>query len=783
MTWPGASDVPRRVRRPADAALLAATVVALAAGIGFAVGAVGTTNTLETELSLAVDGLPRVLLSVISFAGGVGAVALPLALGLDLARRGRLALVIEALAAAGVGAAVASGIEWLVSQGYVPHAVAAALTAPVTASTRSNPLSEVVVATAALLSGSATSPRIQRPGIAVVAALAVTSFFGGDATGIALIASVLVGLIIGFTFRLALGMPSTRATPDQVIQALASVGIVTGALSPRPSGREGSRRFAAAAPLTTVEVFDRDALGSGVLTRLVRLVALRPGGARAPELTLRRQVEHAVLMGEVLANAGVPAPRPLGAVDAGGDSLVTAWRAPEGRTVAEVGDLDEAVVASLWRMLAALQERGVAHRSLTAQTLLVTPEGGAALAEVGRGDIAAPDIALRLDVANLLAITALHGGADAAVRQAIATVGTARVTAALPVLQPVALDRAIRAALRDRPGLLGTVQDAVLALSGAEEGPAEVELRRVTPRTIISILGGGIAAYVLLGQLSRANLGQTLLGVNRGWAAATLGFAALTFAAASLALSGASPVRLRYPRTVMTQLAVAFAGLVAPAMLGNVALNTRFLRRSGASTGAAAGALGLVNITQFGSYSALLAVSSVAAGIGPRASFTPPPGAVIGLLIALAAAVVALAVPQVRDWVRRRFLPQLSEVLPAVMGVLRRPTQVAQLVGGALLLDTSFVAALYCATRAAGGQPPLAGVAVVYFAGAIIGSAVPTPGGLGGIEAAMTAGLVAIGTDAGLALSAVLVYRVATYWLPIPLGWAALHQLQRRHAL
>jgi uncharacterized protein (TIRG00374 family) len=783
MTWPGAHDVPRRVRPPADAALLVLTVVALLTVLGLSAAAVGTTGALEHDLSLAVSGLPRLALSVISFVGGVGAVLLPLALGVDLARRGRLPLLVEAIAAAGIGAALAAGVEWLVLGGHVPADVANALTRPVTGSGRTNPMSEVVVATTALLSGSSGSQRIQRPGVAVVAALALTSFLSGDTTGVALTASVLVGLLVGFSVRLVLGRPSTRATAAQVALALADVGVVTGPLTPEPTRRDGVRRYSSAGHALGVEVFDRDALGSGFLSRLVRLVALRPGGARAPDLTLRGQLEHAVLMGEALERAGVAAPRPLGAVDVGGDSLATAWRRPAGSPVADAPELDEDAVAALWRMLAALQDRGIAHRGINPSTLLLGADGEAALAEVGRGDIAARDLVLRLDVANMLAVTAVHGGADIAVRQAIRHVGLDRVTGALPVLQPIALDHSIRTALRERPGLLTTVQDAVLSLSGEGTAPREVELRRVTPRTVLSVVGGGVAAYILLGQLSQANLGQTLLGIDRTWATATFVFAALTFTAASLTLTGAAPVRLPFPRTVMTQLAVAFAGLVAPALLGNVALNTRLLRRAGAGAGAAAGAIGLVSITQFGSYTALLALSSVAAGIGPRASFTPPLGAVIGLLIAVAAAVVALALPRIRGWVRRRFLPQLSEVLPAVMGVLRRPSRVVRLGGGALLLDTSFVAALYCATRAAGADIPIASVAVVYFAGAIIGSAVPTPGGLGGVEAAMTAGLVAVGIDAGLALSAVLLYRVATYWVPIPLGWAALHQLQRIRAL
>ena len=74
-------------------------------------------------------------------------------------------------------------------------------------------------------------------------------------------------------------------------------------------------------------------------------------------------------------------------------------------------------------------------------------------------------------------------------------------------------------------------------------------------------------------------------------------------------------------------------------------------------------------------------------------------------------------------------------------------------------------------------------MAVVYFAGAIIGSAVPTPGGLGGIEAALSAGLIAVGVDSGTAVSSVLLYRIVTYWLPIPFGWVSINHLTKIDAI
>ena len=75
-------------------------------------------------------------------------------------------------------------------------------------------------------------------------------------------------------------------------------------------------------------------------------------------------------------------------------------------------------------------------------------------------------------------------------------------------------------------------------------------------------------------------------------------------------------------------------------------------------------------------------------------------------------------------------------------------------------------------------RPP---TAVVYLAGNAVGSAAPTPGVIGGVEAVLAAGLTAIG------IPAVLLFRVATFWLPIPASWIAylllLLLLQRRGVL
>jgi uncharacterized membrane protein YbhN (UPF0104 family) len=48
---------------------------------------------------------------------------------------------------------------------------------------------------------------------------------------------------------------------------------------------------------------------------------------------------------------------------------------------------------------------------------------------------------------------------------------------------------------------------------------------------------------------------------------------------------------------------------------------------------------------------------------------------------------------------------------------------------------------------------------------------------------ALSTGLVAVGVPSTAAVSGVLLFRLATFWLPVPLGWIALHRLRRRNAV
>lgn len=69
------------------------------------------------------------------------------------------------------------------------------------------------------------------------------------------------------------------------------------------------------------------------------------------------------------------------------------------------------------------------------------------------------------------------------------------------------------------------------------------------------------------------------------------------------------------------------------------------------------------------------------------------------------------------------------------------------------------------------GSHPRPGLVLLAFCGAQVLAQIPiTPGGLGFVEAGLTAMLALAGVNAGEAVLATFVYRLFSYWLPLPLG-------------
>jgi uncharacterized protein (TIRG00374 family) len=89
--------------------------------------------------------------------------------------------------------------------------------------------------------------------------------------------------------------------------------------------------------------------------------------------------------------------------------------------------------------------------------------------------------------------------------------------------------------------------------------------------------------------------------------------------------------------------------------------------------------------------------------------------------------------------------------------------------------------ALYVSLLAVGSHVDPVLVLLAFVAGSALAMIPITPGGLGFVEAGLTGVLTLAGVTAEHAVLAVLIYRLFSYWLPLPTGLVASFLYRRRH--
>ncbi|MFI9334200.1 MULTISPECIES: YbhN family protein [Streptomyces] len=603
-------------------------------------------------------------------------------------------------------------------------------------------------------------------------------------------------------------------------------------------------------PPLDVTVVDREQQAQGFFYRAWRNLALRGFATRRSLQSLRQALEQEALLAYAAIAAGANAPKLIATSELGPDAVMLVYEHTGGRTLDSLDDeeITDELLRDTWHQVKALQSRRIAHRRLVGDAILVDRSGTVILTDLRGGEIAAGDLLLRMDVSQLLVTLGLRVGAERAVASALSVLGPDAVADCLPMLQPIALSRSTRATLRrlareraerereavleasrhSRPARASEEDDsgplvldkadkkAVRAEQRAEkraidealdeareedllsqirqevlrirpQAPVEpARLERVRPRTLISLIAGAIGAYFLLTQLTHIEFGPLISNAEWGWVAAAVLFSALSYVAAAMALLGFVPERVPFPRTVAAQVAGSFVKIVAPAAVGGVALNTRFLQRAGVRPGLAVASVGASQLFGLGCHILMLLAFGYLTGTEKTPSLSPSRTVIGGLLTVAVLVLVVTSVPFLRKFVVTRVRSLFAGVVPRMLDVLQRPQKLVTGIGGMLLLTACFVMCLDASIRAFGDESTsvsLASVAVVFLAGNALGSAAPTPGGVGAVEATLTVGLIAVGLPKEVAAPAVLLFRLLTLWLPVLPGWLAFNHLTRKAAL
>jgi uncharacterized membrane protein YbhN (UPF0104 family) len=388
-------------------------------------------------------------------------------------------------------------------------------------------------------------------------------------------------------------------------------------------------------------------------------------------------------------------------------------------------------------------------------------------------------------VAQLLASLATRVGPQRAVDAAIGVLGRSAVGDALPRLQMKALSGATQSAMKAHKGLLGELQTEVIERCGVEE-VHYAELDRINRKTIITIAALALATYFLLPQLADLpGIVDQIEEANWAWAPLVVLTSIGTYLAAAMALAGAIPQRLPAGPLVAESVGSSFASKLAPAGLGGMALQVRFLQKQGVDEPVAVSGVGLNTLAGVVGHVTLIGVFLVWAGREAfgDVSLPNPIWLLLAIGVTLAAVGIAMLIPPIRRLVASRLWPIVSRGLQGIGTVLTSPTKLVLLLGGSILITFSYLTTLYFSTQAFGGGLPFAAVGAVFLIGSMIAQVAPTPGGLGAVEAALIGGLVAAGMENSIAVPAVFLYRLVTFWLPVIPGWFCFQWLQRHDYL
>ncbi len=533
-----------------------------------------------------------------------------------------------------------------------------------------------------------------------------------------------------------------------------------------------------------VVVLDGDRQVVGFLTRFWRSLRLRGSEGRAA-ISLRAAAERTALLSYAARAAGVRTPRLLGVAESA-DSMVLVQEHATGAVSLRdlpVEDLTGSVLNEAWRQLRLAHSAGIAHRALTSDVVLVSHEPATGAPEVWltgweQGDIASSELARRMDLAQMVALLALRVGAQRAVESAVSVLPDDDIAAIGPLLQSVALPPSTREEIRQDKELLKELRAALV-----ERLPeADVEPQRITRfggRTILTLVLVIAAVTALVTSFNFDQIATAVTEANPWFAVLSFALGILTWVGAALTLAAFSPKRLSMWRVTLTQAAGSYIALAAPAGIGPAALNLRLLTKRGISTPMAVATVALVQVSQFVVTILILVVLSVFTGEGGLVQL--PSTTVLLAIGGVALAVLAtLLVPAVRTWALAKIRPTVQQVWPRLSEMLGQPGRLALGFAGNIVMTLGYVLAFDAALAAFGQELDLVDVAVIYLVGNAAGAAVPTPGGLGAIELALIAGLTAAQVPPAIATSVAMLFRVATYWARIPIGWFAMRFLQKK---
>ena len=653
------------------------------------------------------------------------------------------------------------------------------------------PVVQLAIAAAVALAG---LPYLSRPMrrlvIGAVSIAALCAVVGAYGLPLGVIAALIVGWGTAAACHLAMGAPNGLPSAAEVTDAVRDLQVEVHGLTSMARQEWGVASFAGTdaedRPLE-LAVYGRDAADAQWLRKMWRFCIYRDSG---PTLVLNRlqQVEHEAYLTFLAGHAGALVPEIVAAGRCGpahDAALIT--RLPDGTRFSQVEDdaVSDHDLDGFLRSVLLLRESGISHGALSPETVLITAQGPV-LRDFRRASSSAPAMRTNGDLAAAVAAVAVVAGIDRAVAATCRVLDPATIQAVLTRLQRSTLDPETVRMAQSQKGYLKTLRESLAAAAGVEV-PKLVEPKRISWPNLLMVVGSLVGLWLIIGVLTEASGSLSVIrDASWGWVAAAFVLAQLPPVTGAWALTGAVIGPLPFGRCVALETSNLFTSFVGgdAAVFG---VRVRFFQRQGLdapaaiSSGAIAGSASWV-------VKGVLFIVCLPFAIGDFHKPTSSDGGshqdivwiilIVVLVVAILLGVVTL-VPRVRRLVKEKSWPHLITIWNDVKAIAVEPRKIAYVLGGSLGSQVLIALCLGASLHSVGEHASFATLIVVLTLAAMIGGAVPVPGGAGVIEVGLIAGLSAAGIPQDQAVAAVFIERFCTAYLPPIWGWATLVWLRR----
>jgi uncharacterized protein (TIRG00374 family) len=340
----------------------------------------------------------------------------------------------------------------------------------------------------------------------------------------------------------------------------------------------------------------------------------------------------------------------------------------------------------------------------------------------------------------------------------------------------------------------------------ANDGHRLAEMPIFTTRRLIQTL---VAVLILLGGIyflfpKLVGLGDAFNRLDEAeplWIAVAVGFnvvAIATYIALFKAVVGGDTLRLRWAETYEINMAgVAGTLLFSAGGAGGVAVTYWSLRKAGMERRDVARRMVAFVTLHYAFYPIALIVFGVLLRTGvlngkSSVELTIIPAAVAGFLLVLGVLITMIPTDaedrlarfahtdRHRQWLRTagKFPATLGEGFRFALGLFAHPSRGGLAVIGAAGYWAFSIGVLWASFHAFGVQVPLGVVVQGFFLGMVANLFPLAPAGVGAVDAGMIGAFVLFGIPEETVFPAILIFRLVSFWMPIPPGIFAFFQLR-----